>query len=370
MSDSPNEPGSKIPSAFKRWIKEARSRGVDLMRRGSSRWRGRITGGGEGFFGGIRRQVGEWGSAAQRKLRSPETWNPQDWTVYLGYFRWGLWVLTIFLLAELTARSVGLWIPAKRLPPVTVKAAKPKTAIPSQDYEAILSRNMFNVEGKIPDPFDQGQLDCFSQAKPSTLRIQLLGTIVMNDEKYSVALMLDESGQNKEAVRQGDALFDNRFQVMKVDRKRVCLQSRSTQELEFVEIPDGESELGGPSLSAGSATDGITPLSEDQYVVNQTFLEKNLLNLNEILQTARAVPYLEPGTGKFMGFLVQSMDDDSPFSKLGVRRGDILVGVNDIVLDNAGKGLEAFQRLRNSPKIELRYIRNGQTKSSSFDVKP
>ena len=78
---------------------------------------------------------------------------------------------------------------------------------------------------------------------------------------------------------------------------------------------------------------------------------------------------MEPGSGKFRGFLVQSVDPGSPFSALGIRQGDILTGVNDIVLDNAGKGLEAFQRLRNSPKITLDVIRGGSKQTMSYDVK-
>ena len=163
--------------------------------------------------------------------------------------------------------------------------------------------------------------------------------------------------------------FSDRYQAMKVERFRPCFQVRSTGEMEYVEIPSsGEGGLAGPSLT--TSTEGITPVSENQFVVNQGFLEKNLLNLNEILQTARAVPYVDPTSGKFRGFLIQSIDPSSPFTKLGVRQGDVLTAVNDIVLDNAGKGLEAFQKLRNSPRVSLQVLRGGQPTTMSYDVQP
>jgi general secretion pathway protein C len=227
---------------------------------------------------------------------------------------------------------------------------------------------MFNVEGKIPDPFDQGMLDCFSQARPSTQRIQLLGTIVMNDENFSVALLQEDGNPTKIGVKKDDVFFDGKFQALKIERKRFCFQVRSSQDFEYIDIPDND--LAGPSLTTNlSASEGITPVSENQFLVDQNFLEKNLLNLNEILQTARAVPYLEPGTGKFKGFLVQSIENTSPFAKLGVKQGDILTGVNDVVFDNAGKSLEAFQKFRNSPKISLEIIRGGQKTTKVYDVK-
>lgn len=347
-----------MPDRLKRWFTSAKSRGADIFRKS------RVS-----KLGG---KIGD---------RIPQKWRDLDFdlkkfqlgdiTNFTRYFRWGLIVLALFCLAEFTSRMLGLWLRPGYVPPPPPPVATQRRAIPQAEYDVILSRNMFNVEGTIPEPFDQGQLDCFSQARPSTQRLQLLGTIVMSEEKFSVALVQEEGAPAKEAVRQGDNFADSKFQAMKVDRKRLCFQVRSTQDLEFVEIPDGENlEGANPSLSSGAGTDGITPVSEDKFQVNQSFLEKNILNLNDILQTARAVPYLEPGSGQFKGFLIQSMDQDSPFAKLGVRQGDILTTVNDIVLDNAGKGLEAFQRLRNSPKIDLEVIRSGQRKALTYDIRP
>ncbi len=157
---------------------------------------------------------------------------------------------------------------------------------------------------------------------------------------------------------------------MKVERKKLCFQVKATQDFEYIEIPEDAATVGlsGPSLE-GKVSEGITAVSETEFVVKQGFLEKNLLNLNEILQTARAVPYIDPSSGKFRGFLVQTIDSGSPFAQLGVKQGDILTGVNDIVLDNAGKGLEAFQRLRSSPNIALEVLRGGQKTTLSFSVK-
>ena len=290
---------------------------------------------------------------------------------YSGWIRGGLAVLGIFLLAALTAGIIGLWVRPVYTNAPKKQAAAPMAKAPTEDYDAILRRNMFNVEGKIPGPIGTEQLDCLSEAKPSTQRITLLGTIVMSDERHSVALIQDEGGSaGKLGVKKDEVFGDGKYVALKVERKKLCFQVKASQEFEYVEIPEEGGALGtGPSLGMGNLSEGITPVSENEYVVKQNFLEKNLLNLNEILQTARAVPYVEPGSGKFRGFLVQSIDPGSPFAQLGIRQGDILTGVNDIVLDNAGKGLEAFQRLRNSNKISLEVIRGGSKQTVSYDVK-
>lgn len=296
--------------------------------------------------------------------------DPESVSRYLTWAKRGLFVLGLFFLSGVAARLLGSFIKPTALPPSNRISGPVGRPAPKEDYDEILRRNMFNVEGTIPDPFDQGQLDCFSQARPTTSPIQLLGTIVMNDDKFSVALLQEDGNPQKIAVKKDEGFFNEKFQAMKVERNRFCFQVRNTQELEFIEIPQG-GDLGmtGPSLTSGTPTEGITPVSENQFVVNQDFLEKNLLNLNEILQTARATPYVDPNTGKFRGFLIQSMDPTSPFRKLGVNQGDVLTAVNDIVLDNAGKGLEAFQKLRNSPKVSLQVLRGGQPYSMSYDIR-
>ncbi len=351
---------NEIPKRLRAWLDKARGRGGKLLSNPSLKKLG----------GSLKTRIPKKFKNLDFNLREVELKNVSQ---YSGWIRWGLLILALFLLAEMTSGVIGLFIrPTPQ--PIARRGGGGQTlapSVPTEDYDAILRRNMFNVEGKIPDAFDQGQLDCFSQARASTQRLVLLGTIVMNDERHSVALLQDEGNPVKMGVKKDEVFSDGKYQAMKVERKKFCFMVKSTQELEFIEIPEDNINLGmnAPSLEGKAVTDGITPVTENDYVVKQNFLEKNLLNLNDILQTARAVPYVEPGTGKFRGFLIQSIEANSPFAALGVRQGDILTGVNDIVLDNAGKGLEAFQRLRNSQKINLKLIRGGSETSLNYDVK-
>lgn len=347
--------GPRIPKRLGELLKKARARGMgtERLKKLAKSLRGRLP---------------QRLKDADLDLRKVDLSNIAQ---YSPWIRWGLTVLAIFLLAEVVARAIGLYIKPGYLPVAQRGSAAKKRVVPQEDFEAILRRNMFNVEGFIPDPFDQGQVDCFTQARQSSQRIELLGTIVMSNEKFSVALLQREGSADKIGVKEDEVFFDGKFQAMKIDRKRLCFQILATQEFEYVEIPDEFRESGpsGPALTTSGAATGIKAVSDGKFEVQQSFLEKNLLNLNEILQTARAVPYTEPGTGKFKGFLIQSIDNSSPFAQLGIRQGDILTAVNDIVLDNAGKGLEAFQRLRNSPKVSLEVLRGGSKTTLSYDVK-
>ncbi|MCB0417214.1 MAG: hypothetical protein H6617_02350 [Bdellovibrionaceae bacterium] len=281
--------------------------------------------------------------------------------------RWGLVVVALYLASEIVSRVVSVWvrpsfveIPRRMNPTVTETR-------PRKGYGDITDRNMFNVEGTIPDPFDQGMLDCFSQAKRSTQPLTLLGTIVMKSEEYSVALVQEGGNPESVAVKKDETFF-NKYVALKVERQRFCFQVKATQDLEYIEVKDDTPgmDLGSPTLNSGSA--GINASSETEFSISKSFLDSKINDLNNILQSARAVPYVD-SQGVFKGFLIQSIQQDSIFFELGIRQGDILNGVNDIKLDNPGKGLQAFQQLRNSSQVALEITRGGQSKTLNYQVK-
>lgn len=283
--------------------------------------------------------------------------------------RWVLIVLAIYLLAQLTSSTIVSLIKPSYLPIPKRGSSVANRKVPTENYDSIENRNIFNMEGTIPSPFEPSLLDCFEQARPSREPIELLGTIVMSDEDYSVALVTQRGGKEPLGVKKSDVFFDN-YIAMKVDRKRLCFQVRSTQELETIEIAEDAMAKVSATLSnsSNSSSGGINVVSDNEYKVKRSFLDEKLLNLNEVLQTARAIPYMEPGTGKMKGFLIQAIDPNSPFAELGFRPGDILTNINNINMDNAGKGLEAFQALRNTSEINLTVLRGGTPKSIKYQV--
>lgn len=280
----------------------------------------------------------------------------------------GLLLLGVLLASGLASRLASLLVK----PTYTPIPPKPMAMLPKQRQEQDLSsierRNIFDNENFIPEPFESAMLDCWSQARPSRTQINLLGTIVMSDESLSVALIQNPSSNEKVAIKKDELFFGNRFQVMSIDRKRLCFQNKSTQDFEFVEIPEMRGLISN-SLSRpnSSPREGISLRGENQYQIKQSFLDSQLGDLQNVLQTAKAIPAIEDG--KMKGFLIQSIDENSVFASLGLGAGDVLKEVNGIVLDNAGKGLEAFSALKGSRKIELRVTRDGQEQVISYEVK-
>jgi type II secretory pathway component PulC len=315
-----------------------------------------------------KRQRGEWASKLKNVKFDPEKIRLESISEHQRKFSLGLLVLSVFLASALASRIASLLIKPTYTPIPPKPVLAQREPAPTEDLSVIEQRNIFDNDNIIPDPFDQGMLDCWSQARPTTQRFNLLGTIVMNDESLSVALVENQGTNQKQAVKKDELFFDNKFQAMKVDRKRLCFQVKSTQEFEYVQIPEeGGLMAGGLSTGGSSLRDGISATGENRYQIQQGYLDAQLNDLSNVLQTAKAVPAIEGG--KMKGFLIQSIEEDSVFSSLGLGAGDVLKEVNGIVLDNAGKGLEAFTALKGSKKIELIVTRGGQDQVISYEVK-
>ncbi|NBX77601.1 MAG: hypothetical protein EBQ92_13700 [Proteobacteria bacterium] len=315
-----------------------------------------------------KRQRGEWASKLKNVKFDPEKIRLESISEHQKKFSLGLLVLSVFLASALASRIASLLIKPTYTPIPPKPILAQREPVPTEDLSVIEQRNIFDNENMIPEPFDQGMLDCWSQARPTTQRFSLLGTIVMNDESLSVALVENQGTNQKQAVKKDELFFENKFQVMKVDRKRLCFQVKSTQEFEYIQIPEeGGMIAGGLTTGGASVRDGITTTGENRFQINQSYLDAQLGDLSNVLQTAKAVPAIEGG--KMKGFLIQSIEEDSVFSSLGLGAGDVLKEVNGIVLDNAGKGLEAFTALKGSKKIELTVTRGGQDQVISYEVK-
>lgn len=187
----------------------------------------------------------------------------------------------------------------------------------------------------------------------------------MTNEDLSVALLEEDGRPNKFAVKKDELFSDGKYQALKVDRKRFCFQVKASQDLEYIAIPEGNDTQVG--FKEGRATDGINKIGEFNYAVKQNYLEQQLKDINNVLQTAKAVPFSM--NNKMKGFLIQNIEPDSPFASLGLAQGDVLISANDVIFDNIGKGVLAFQVLRNARRIDLKVLRGGQEIPLSYEVK-
>jgi general secretion pathway protein C len=146
-----------------------------------------------------------------------------------------------FILADLSILSMrDKWFP-NQPPPPKIAGPRPMTSTDRSTYNIITSQNIFHADQIDPDPFGvkgTGTKPIDADPVPSTLPIQLVGTIVHVNPKRSVATVLIKSKNDQFPVKVDGEIPDGLAVVTKIERSKITFRNNSSQLLEFIEIKD------------------------------------------------------------------------------------------------------------------------------------
>jgi general secretion pathway protein C len=207
------------------------------------------------------------------------------------------------------------------------------------------------------------------EAVPTSLGLKLLGTLMGAHPSATFASVYEGPSRRTRSVWTGDELLGAR--VLAIERTRVLL--RNGERLEFI---GPVSDTGtGPRASTPSTPAeptstlhvAIRQVGPRDYELSRQDLESALANLNQVTTQARIIPAFRDGQPQ--GFKLFSIRPDSLFARLGLRNGDVLHRINGLPLDSVERGLEAFQKLREAPRIELEVERDGQPVRQTYSMR-
>ncbi|MBI3019088.1 MAG: hypothetical protein HYY61_04275, partial [Deltaproteobacteria bacterium] len=303
-----------------------------------------------------------------------------DFTTIQKY-AWILHLFIIFLIAK-SASNIAVNFLDQKIQGPTKKerahviqpvAAVPKIIYPTKEQlNVITKRNIFNPKAPEEDAFitehAKGAGLDEAGAIPTSLPLELVGTIILSDPKRSVAAIKDKGMNQTESYQVGDIIV-KKAKVFKVEPYKVYFQNVESGTFEFVEIREESKGLtsatpSGPSVDMGA---GIRQAGEGRFVIDRGALESSLANPNEILTQARAVPNVVDG--KIKGFRIFSIRPGSIYEKLGILSGDVILRVNGIELDSPAKALEFYGAISSASDISLDMDRNGQLISNNYTIK-
>ncbi len=291
-----------------------------------------------------------------------------------GYYIYALLAVIAFFAADLTS----VYLRPKMLP------TKPPPQRPSLEnrmdnrdlsqYSSITRKNIFNEDGKIPPPLTgEGGGDETQDADPvlTQLPIKLEGTLVHANPKKSLATIMIQS-KNQAQTYLVDDDMDNLGRIVRVERRRVIFRNSSNQRLEYVEIPKDSGLAFGPKTpsapKAGAA--GIEKAGENTFNVSRAEIEKQISNLGAVLNQARMVPNIIPGTGgRVQGFRFVSIQPGSVFESLGFKPMDVITSVQGEPVNSPTKAMELYNALRTENNIKITINRNGRDEQIEYNVR-
>lgn len=239
------------------------------------------------------------------------------------------------------------------------------------EYSSITRKNIFNEDGKIPPALtgEGGEGDAVDADPVLTqLPIKLEGTLVHADPKKSIGTIL-LSSKNQTQSYMVDEDMENMGKIIRIERRKVIFRNSSNQRLEYVEIPKESALTFGPKAPTTAAGGAVQQKSEFEFTVSRAEIEKSLSNLGAILNQARMVPNIVPGTGgRVEGFRFVSIQPGSIYEKLGFKPMDVIKEVQGESVNSPTKAMELYNALRTENSIKLKVDRNGRVETMTYDV--
>lgn len=229
-------------------------------------------------------------------------------------------------------------------------------------YSKIWERNLFNTTKiKEADSEKKISLDKLALAKKD-LGLELVGTVVADDPKMSLAIIDNRSIRKQEAYREGDKA--GKVEIKKILRNNVVITTAEGDELLTVEIKEsGRSASGTPSRYIGSqATSAQEPpetrrrmVSTSSVSLKRDEVAASLADVGTLMEQIRLTAYMQDDQPA--GFRLGFIPRDSVLRKMGLRSRDVIVGVDDESIASPDEAPDFFQKLADGGEVTIKLKR-------------
>ncbi len=238
----------------------------------------------------------------------------------------------------------------------TARHLVPNKSTTQQDlshYQAIIERNLFKTKtetGSGPDKLDIETL------KPTELKLELLGTIT-GDKKEAYAVILDTAVKKQDLYRIGDTIQN--ATVKMILREKVVLNVNGKDEILGIEKVSGSQGIRRPSTKLGTE-------SSQNITVKRSQIDTAVKDVNALMKQIRIRPHFT--NGKPDGFRLTGIRPNSIFYKMGLKSGDIIMGVDGKDIESVDDALKFYQSLQSSSNVQLQIKRRGRLKNIDYRI--
>ena len=289
-----------------------------------------------------------------------------------GVYPYLIALLVGYFIADYSILSLRPSMISTQLPPPRPPKMAPMAMMDRTQYNIVTDRNIFNADGVIAPPMSSGPGNGQQEDAPATLSqlpIKLEGTMVHANPKKSIATVSLKSKNETKAVMVNDEL-EGLCKITKIERRRLTFRNLNSNRLEYVEIPkEGALTFGIQEKQHTVNTEEVMKQGEFDFAMKRSDLNKYLSDLSGVLNQARMVPNIVPGTGgKVEGFRFVSISPGSVYEKLGFKPMDVIKSVNGDAVNSPTKAMELYNALKSEKNITMQVERDGRLESFRYNV--
>lgn len=283
--------------------------------------------------------------------------------------RWIADILVLSLIVYFTVNAVMAVLGNKlATTPVTAESTiefskGPASEVrPLEDYAIISERSIFggSSQGSMAAPPEQNALDDMPVAVKSN-GLKLVGTVVVSQREESSAIIEDLGTRKQDVYREGDRVKETT--IKRILRHNVIINTGRGDEVLTMEPEEDSSKGSAPERQARVRP---APTSSRSIRLNRDDLEAQMADLNDLMQQVRIRPFMEGRQPA--GFLVSNIKPGSLFSRMGLRNGDVIKGVNGATITTPDQAIELYESLMEGGEIALEIKRGRREQNLRYEI--
>jgi general secretion pathway protein C len=259
--------------------------------------------------------------------------------------------LAALIAVELARIAISLLSGPVKSPQPVQSEPTPRAQHAGLDVQSVVSAHLFGIAA--PDAGTQDP----AHAPQSTANLVLAGTIATQDPKRGVAIISD--GGPSKVYSVGDNVGGASLHSVYLDH---VILDRGGQ-LETLLLP----RLLGPGMNAppvvrrpGGDARTVAAVDNIRRLVQQ---DPGILD-----QVMRTVPSYDNAAGRLRGFRAYPGRNRQIFSKLGLKPGDLVTGINGTPLDDPQRSQEVFNTIQSSDHVTVTIERGGQKQEITLNI--
>lgn len=233
-------------------------------------------------------------------------------------------------------------------------------------YHPIIERNLFKTQAEArpaPEKREEEAVD-LDNLKQTDLSLKLWGT-VSGDRKAAYAVIEDTKARRQNLYREGDAIQD--AAVKMILREKVVLTRNGEDEVLEMEKRLASARSTPPRQPRGRTSPSRSSGGGDQQIqLERDQIESAINNVNNLMRQAKIRPHFKDG--KPDGLTLTRVRPNSIFTKLGLRSGDIITGVDGQDIQSVDDALRFYQSLKSGANVKVQIRRRGQQQNIEYQI--
>ena len=228
-----------------------------------------------------------------------------------------------------------------------------KSTSPYSHYKPIMQRDLFDTAKKVDQKNDTIDVEAL---KPTELNLKLWGTVA-NEGGTSAFAVIEELKTRKQSLyRSGDSVANATVKV--ILREKVILSVNGKDEILEMAAAYSEKTPAGQAKSRAPSRKTIT--------LQRSFVNDAIENIGSLLGQVRIRPHFVKG--KPSGLSMTGIKPNSIFSKMGLKSGDVLTGVEGKKIQSVNDIIGLYEKLKSSSKVNLEVKRRNRLQTITYRI--